>query len=76
MRSILGLIALDRMTRTQCSVAIGPLVEIGSGQTLDVYEIKEKDNEIETRDRDKRKAKDKVKKKEKNLDQRGEAIRQ
>ena len=30
MKSILGLIALDRVTRTQCSMAIGPLVEIRS----------------------------------------------
>ena len=30
MKSILGLIALDRMTRTQCLMAIGPLVEIRS----------------------------------------------
>ena len=30
MKLILGLIALDRVTRTQCLMAIGPLVEIRS----------------------------------------------
>ena len=30
MKSILGLIALDRVTQTQCSMAIGPLVKIRS----------------------------------------------
>ena len=70
MKSILGLIALDRVTRTQCSMAIGPLVEIRSWQTFDVYEIEKEKDEVETRDRDKGKAKDEIKEEEKNLDQR------
>ena len=68
-KSILGLIALDRRVRAQCSIAIGPLVEVRSWQTFDVYEIKEDEDKIETREKNKGNAKDEVKEEEKDLDQ-------
>ena len=67
MKSILGLIALDRMTRTQCSMAIGPFVEVRSRQTFDVEEIEKEEDKIETRDRGKGETEDEIEKEEKNL---------
>ena len=75
MKSILGLIALDRVTRTQRSMAIGPLVEIRSWQTFDGEEIEEEEYEVETREWNKRKTKDEIEKEEENLGDR-EATRQ